>query len=238
MGTTGNVTAVFLQARIDSTRLPGKALLKLRDKTVIEHAMERLGKIGAAYNVLLTDKESFPVLRPYAEKWGFSVFAGPRDDVLARYALALKKYPAHTVIRATGDNPLVSWDLAEKILKYHLKHGGDYSGFLKIPLGMGVEAVRSRALLYAHEHAGDPYEREHVCPFLYRRPEQFLCLRPEITGPLRLPDARITLDTSEDYTFLKHLFRDLYRGQPPGDLDVAAWLKNHSVKPSFSQLAV
>jgi len=219
-GTVG----VFLQARLDSTRLPRKALLPLSGRTVIEHAMSSLRRFGAEVHLLLTDEASYPELEPYAKTCGFVALAGPKDDVLARFALAAHRYPVERIVRATGDNPLVSIELIELLLPLHLEAKADYSAFDGPPIGTGVEIVETGALLSAAERAVDPYEREHVCPYLYRRDREYRIHRPAAPESFRLSDATVTLDTAADYRFLERLYAELYRGEPIDTRRLVEWL--------------
>lgn len=224
MGNAGRLTAVFLQARIDSRRLPGKALLPLAGRTVIDHVMEALKLIDAAWHVLLTDDDSFDALAPHARAAGFDITRGSKNDVLSRYAGAVSHYEADYIIRATGDNPLVSSFLAEEILSRHIAVGADYSGFVGGPLGSGVEVVNTEALLRADREAADPYEREHVTPYIYRRPGAFIIHRPVVPKRFYMPDARITLDTEADYAFIGEVFSDIYTGRPISTEVLLRWL--------------
>ncbi len=207
-------TGVFLQARINSTRLPGKALLPLEGKSVLAHAMESLRWIPAEAYVLLTDKDSAPRLRETARAEGFELFVGPREDVLRRYELAAREYLVETVVRATGDNPLVSSEAARLLLKLHRKEGADYSTFEGLPVGTGVQCVQRSALLEAARLAEERYDREHVCPYIYRHPQRFTVVHPPLPAEYRFPGGRVTLDTREDYRFLQQVYAGLYAGEP------------------------
>ncbi len=226
MGNAGKMTAVFLQARIDSTRLPGKVLLPLAGRTIIDHVMEALKEIEAGRHVLLTDIESFADLEPHATECGFEIFRGPRDDVLSRYAGAISLYKPDYIIRATGDNPLVSSFLAREILSAHIASGAHYSGFSGAPLGTGVEVVDAPVLMRAAKEAKASYEREHVTPFIYRRPREFSIHRPSVPPEFYMPEARVTLDTEEDYRFICRIFSDIYTGRPVPADRLVQWLKS------------
>ncbi len=221
------MTGVFLQVRLDSSRLPRKALLPLAGPVVVEHAMRALNRVKADIHMVVTTEDSFAELAPFAERAGWDIFSGPRDDVLARYVLAARHTGCSRIIRATGDNPLVSADMANRAVLLAENSGADYAGFASLPLGSGVEVIRTRALEEAGEESGDPYEREHVAPFLYRRPERFKVVVPEAPESFRAPDSRITLDTPADYRFLQQLFAELYRGTPLELDTVIPWLKAH-----------
>ncbi len=219
------MTGVFLQVRLDSTRLPGKALLPLEDYTVIEQAMRSLKVVKADIFALLTDSSSAFQLEPLAEKWGYEVFAGDKDNVLKRYADAIEHFSVSTVIRATGDNPLVSGRLANKILDYHLLKNADYSGFTGIPIGTGVEILKAEAILKANSLSDNSYEKEHVSPFLYFRDKEFSIKRVPVSSEYYCPDTRVTLDTEFDYSKIKQIYRQLYRGQPIDIQNLVSWLR-------------
>jgi spore coat polysaccharide biosynthesis protein SpsF len=217
---------VFLQVRLKSSRLPRKALLPLGEMTVIEHAMEGLSRATADVYALLTDEESADELSPVAKKHRFEVFAGPADDVLLRYAQAVRHFGVARYMRATGDNPLVSWETAESLAKTHEEQGADFSGYLGPPLGTGIEITESAAILAADRESTDSYEREHVSPFLYHRPRRFKIHRPWADDKLCLPEAKVTLDTEEDYERIQAIYAALYEGEPIPILALVRWLKN------------
>ena len=205
---------VFLQVRLDSTRLPEKALLELSGKAVVTHAMEALKAVPADVFALLTDRESSEALSEYAAAAGFELFVGPKDDVLKRYAQAISYYRVDTVIRATGDNPLVDGECAARLLELYRRRHVDYSGFYGLPIGTGVECVRAKALLQADRRAATEYEREHVCPYLYNNPHTFIIYRPSAPAECYSPELRVTLDTDRDYRRLHTIFDSLYAGNP------------------------
>jgi spore coat polysaccharide biosynthesis protein SpsF len=145
--------------------------------------------------------------------------------VLRRYALAVRRYRPETVIRATGDNPLVSGKAAELLLEQHLLRGGDYSSFSGLPVGTGVQCARAAALLEADRQARERYDREHVCPYLYRHPQRFTVIHPPLPQKYSFPDGRVTLDTRADYQFLQRLYADLYTGEPIALDDLVTYLR-------------
>jgi spore coat polysaccharide biosynthesis protein SpsF len=223
------MTGLFLQVRLDSTRLPGKAVLPLEDFTVIEQAMRSLMIVNADIFALLTDPSSALQLLPLAEKWGFKIFTGDKDNVLKRFADAIKFYSVSTVIRATGDNPLVSGKLANEILDYHKIKKADFSAFTGLPLGTGVEVLKSKAILQADKLSINPYEKEHVSPYLYYRENEFIIKRVPASAEYYYPDGKVTLDTTDDYYKIKQIYRQLYNGQPIDIQNLVSWLRlNHT----------
>lgn len=209
-------TAVFLQVRISSTRLPGKALLPLAGKPVIVHAMEALRRVPADSYWVVTDQESLPELEHRARSHGFRVFAGDPADVLKRFCDAAVMAGARRIVRATGDNPLVSAWIAEKSLDLHERSGADYAGITGSPLGTGVEVVSAKALQDLNRKTDDPYEREHVTPGLYRNPDRYTIVLEPAPQDLVVQGLSVTLDTGEDYRRLQQVYAALYQGQPIG----------------------
>ena len=221
---------MLLQVRLHSHRLPRKALLPLQGLAVLTHVLRALKGIRVDVYALLTDARSVDALAPLAEPEGFSVFVGPEEDVLARYARAAEQYEVQRIIRATGDNPLVSAKAAEALLAIHERDGYDLSHFLDNPLGTGVEVVEAVALLKAHAQAGDPFEREHITTYLYRHAQEFRVGEIPCPEAWSFPRARLTLDTEEDYALLKELFADLYSGRPIEIEEVVGWLQRHTLR--------
>ncbi|MCL2294530.1 MAG: acylneuraminate cytidylyltransferase [Spirochaetes bacterium] len=207
MGRSGKI-AVFLQARIASTRLPQKTLLQLGSMSIVSNAMRRLKKINANFHVLLTDNESFEALKKEAMQCNFDIMEGPGDDVLKRFTLAIEKYQPHTFIRATADNPLVFYKEAALILERHIEANADHSIFTGMPLGAGVEIVKAEKLLEAESLTKNSYDREHVTPYLYKNSAKYLLNHLKAPDSAWYPEGRITLDTLADYDYLKKIFTE------------------------------
>ena len=210
--------AVILQARLDSSRLPGKTMLPLGGKPLILRVMEALNKIPADLRILACPEDSAEAFAPLAGETGFELFTGPKDDVLARYCLAIERFGTKHITRATGDNPFVFTDSAAAINTEALDLGADYSGYNGLPLGTGVEHVSAAALLQAGKEAFTPFEREHVCPYLYAHPEKFLLHRPLAPMQWQAPEIRLTVDTRDDYEQAQSLYAALSRMETEGTL--------------------
>ncbi|MBN2353431.1 MAG: acylneuraminate cytidylyltransferase [Spirochaetales bacterium] len=223
---------VFLQARIGSTRLPGKALLPLAGRPCLEIVMHALHRVRADVHALLTDEESTPAFRSLAKASGFELFTGPAQDVLARYCLAANEFQVTRVVRATGDNPLVSAELANRNLRLHERLHADLSRFRGAPLGTGVEVVETLALYAANMLSTDPYEHEHVTPYLLRRQERYRVFELPCPPSLLHPTAAVTLDTKDDYERIQRIFGDLYHGKPVKIRRLHRWLLKNDPPPA------
>ena len=194
--------AVILQARINSTRLPGKALMDLDGKPLLVRVMESLAGIRADRYILACDPASEPPFAPLANACGYDLFVGDPDDVLDRYCSAIRTYRPDIVVRATGDNPFVFADAAQAALERFSAQendGASYFGFDGLPYGSGVEILNARDLLDAAERTRDAFDREHVGPALYNHQDRYRCIREPAPAPWRHPAIRLTVDTREDY---------------------------------------
>jgi spore coat polysaccharide biosynthesis protein SpsF len=186
--------------------------------------MASLRRLPAAYHVLVTDESSAGRLRPYARRCGFELFVGPKDDVLQRFVRAGRRFGTDEVVRATGDNPLVSWELARLAVMRRRALDADYFGFDGPPLGTGVEVVRFEALERADRETSSAYDREHVTPYLYTHSELFRIVRETAPAAYCEPNARVTLDTIDDYRYLETAFDALYDGNPVALTRLVRWL--------------
>ncbi|MDR2073287.1 MAG: NTP transferase domain-containing protein [Spirochaetaceae bacterium] len=216
------MTALILQARLDSRRLPGKSLLPLDGEALVFRVMEALAGVPCDLRILACPEDAGGPFLPLAKRAGFELHTGPKEDVLARYCGAIGRFFPHPagdssrIIRATADNPFVFADAAAAIAEESAALGADYGGYAGLPLGAGVEAVSAAALLRAEKEADKDEDREHVCPYLYRRPDLFRLHRP--LAPRCWQDdprrpLRLTVDTPGDYRRAQKLYRDL-NGSP------------------------
>ena len=218
------MTGVLVQVRLGSARLPGKALLPIEGRPVIEHVMRSLRRVPASVHALVTDASSEAVLAAHASRCGFRIFAGPEEHVLERYVLAARCFGVDEIVRATGDNPLVSWELARMAVAERRRNDADFFAYDGPPLGTGVEVVRTAALERALDESTDPYDAEHVSPYLYRNPDRFRCVRLDAPAAYCRAEARVTLDTAEDFARIAAIMREVYDGSPVPVIRLVRWL--------------
>jgi spore coat polysaccharide biosynthesis protein SpsF len=206
--------ALVLQGRLDSNRLPNKSLLTLGGEPLIFRVMEALKTVPCDVHVLACPEDCLDPFGPLAERAGFEIFGGSKEDVLNRYCAALRRFRADRLIRATGDNPFVFADAAAALSREAAALNADYAGYSGLPYGAGVEAVAVEALFRAEREAAARSEREHVCPYLYGHPEWFLLHRPLAPRNWQGPSLRFTVDTWEDYERARFLYKALDREAP------------------------
>ncbi len=204
---------------MSSTRLPGKVLRPLCGGPMILRQIERVRRSRRIDRlvVAISDDRTDDVLSDVLEAGGVEVFRGPLEDVLDRYAGALQaKGPADHVVRLTGDCPLADWRVIDAVIDTHLESGADYTantwGRRTFPKGLDVDVVTSAVLIQAAREAADPYDREHVLPFIYGHPERF-----RLQGHAQAADEgglRWTVDLAEDHDFVAAVYEGLYPADP------------------------
>lgn len=214
-------TGIFLQARLQSTRLPEKILLPLAGVPVLKHCMNSLQLAKADCYVVLTNEQSADKIREITNGTKWDVFVGSDEDVLDRYVQATKQYSVDTVLRATADNPAVSYEIARTLLKREER--APYIHFKDTPVGIGTELLSGGALLFANAKAKRKSDREHVSPYILEMAPDVIHLK--LPAQYRFAGVSITLDTPEDYERLQRLFNDLYKGKPLSLDLVTSWCR-------------
>jgi len=195
----------IIQARMSSSRLPGKVLMDILGKTVLDHVLDRLNKCKLISRIVIattTDSVDDQVF-DYCNKSDTACFRGSRDDVLSRFYECAVKYNADNIIRVTSDNPLVDPVIVDETIKYYLDQGADYAANnLKknFPHGLDVEVISFTALEQSHHEAKNNYELEHVTQFVRHQPNKFKLLNYGCKGDWH--NIRLTLDTEEDYQLI------------------------------------
>ena len=206
---------ILLQARMASTRLPGKALELIVNRPLIEHCLRRLIAAGVARVVLATTAlEEDHVLCDVATRLGVAVYRGSAPDVLARMAKAAEAFDLDPVIRATGDNPAVDIDAPGRVLTAMRELRVDYVCEGGLPVGAAVEGVTRAALLRSAREANGPDDREHVTTWVKRRSDLWNLAFPAPPAPLRRPELRVTVDTPADLAYVRSLYARAGAEQP------------------------
>lgn len=219
---TAHPTVVVVQARMGSTRLPGKVLQDIEGRPLLAWTVAGVQAISSVMKVVVatTIEPQDDVIADLASRLGVDVHRGSVDDVLSRCYDAVASSGAEVVIRQTADNPFPDPRVAAAQAERLVEGGFDYVGIGGWPLGIAAEVCRFTALETAEREASDPTEREHVMPFLYRRPDRFRIGRLDRTDARRRAGApaRFTVDTAADLAFARALAGRLGHG-PPVSID-------------------
>ena len=198
---------IILQARVGSSRLPGKALEAIHGCSMLERCLRRLIAGGVAHVVLATTTlYEDDALAAIAGRLGVPVFRGNVEDVLGRYAGAAEAFDLDPVVRATGDNPAVDIQAAGRVLAELRRTGADFVIEEGLPHGAGVEAMTRSALCHSELVADSAYDREHVTSFIKGHRDVFRLIDLAAPTPLRRPDLHVTVDTFEDLDWVRELY--------------------------------
>ncbi len=209
------VTAI-IQARMGSTRLPGKVLMKLEGKTVLQHVIERVKQADMVNDIIiattLLDHDN-PIVEE-ATKCGVRIYRGSEDDVLSRYYLAAKENRSDVIVRITSDCPLIDPIVVDELVRYYLDNNFDIVTNAgadlfnrTYPRGLDTEVFSFDMLEEAYLNAAKPYQREHVTPYLYERSERVFYYKNNVD----LSKYRWTLDTHEDFQLIAFIYKQLYK---------------------------
>ena len=194
----------IIQARLTSTRLPGKVLLPLGDgRSVLEHVVGRAHEIAGIDLVGVAIPERQPTLRHVLSKMGESYFLGSEDDVLARYHGAAKACDADIIMRLTADCPFFQPTICAQVLGL-VTNGVDYASNVHprtMPRGWDCEVFTRNFLDQAHHRAHTDYEREHVTPWMWK--DNPFTLQAHLSGGGMHALEDCTIDTPGDYERLK-----------------------------------
>ena len=230
LGGTAMTTVAILQARVGSSRLPGKVLADLAGEPVLAHCVARalacasIDEIVVATTTLGDDDPIVELCRARGWRW----FRGSEHDVLDRYYHAAREVNADDIVRLTADCPLNDPTVLTALVQRYRADGADYASTSyprrTFPLGISGEIMRASVLERAWCDDDDPAWREHVTPFIYRHPERF-----RLSGFSCEADYshhRWTLDTPEDFELLRTIFEH-FAGRTPGWRDVLAAAEAH-----------
>jgi spore coat polysaccharide biosynthesis protein SpsF (cytidylyltransferase family) len=222
----------FIQARLGSTRLPGKSMAEIAGRPALQRIVERVATAPGvdAVAVLTTDMPGDAPLRAFCERIDVPCIAGSEQDVLLRFADGIRALQPEAIVRITADCPLADPEVIGRLVAVYrdtdgLDHGAVATGAMapapglcRYPTGLDAEVVRASTLLRADEHATDPFEREHVTPHIWRRPEEFrlaVLQAPEDWGA-----ERWTVDHPRDLDFVRAVYARLGDSKTFGVRDV------------------
>lgn len=230
------MTVAILQARMSSSRLPGKVMKPLAGRPMIERQLERLRRCREDLRLVVatSTEASDDPLAAHLQGIGVDVYRGPLDDVLGRYVGAAQAFAAGDVVmRLTADCPLADPGVIDDCLRLRADLGCDYASNGRnrtYPRGLDVEVFTLAALLRAGREATDPYDREHVTPYLYRYPGLFT--QGELVQARDESHLRWTVDTPEDFAFVERVYDALYATKPDFTSDDIRALPFSHLEPS------
>jgi spore coat polysaccharide biosynthesis protein SpsF len=215
---------IIVQARMTSTRLPGKVLKQVLGKPLLEYQIERLQRVKLADEIVIatTTKATDNPIVELCDRLLMPYFRGSEEDVLARYYGAAKAHHADIVVRVTSDCPLIDPQIIDRVIQYYIKDPDKYdyvsNGLQRTyPRGMDTEIFSFKALNEAFLEATEQPDREHVTPFIHRQPERY-----KLGSVLYADDRsqhRWTVDTPEDFDLIRKILEAIYPQHPEFSLE-------------------
>lgn len=197
---------VIVQARMGSSRLPGKVLQALGDKDVLFYNIERCRAIKGIDRVIVATStlEQDNAIQDWCKTNNVECFRGSESDVLSRYVECSKLYEPDYIVRVTSDCPFVDFEMASDMIEQIKLVKKDIIVLEgQLPRGLAIEVISYETLLYIHEHGQEERHREHVTYYAYEYIEKFKAAYYKVPHNRNFSNLRITLDTIEDYELIR-----------------------------------
>lgn len=229
------MVAIIIQARMGSSRLPGKIMKNLAGHEVLWQVVNRCQKSSADKIIIATTTNAEDdVIERFCVQNNLDYFRGSSENVLERYYLAAKKYKADIVVRITSDCPLIDPGIIDLCLEKFKKNKYDYlsnvvPGDRTFPRGLDVEVFSFSALKRAYQQAKENYEKEHVTPYIWENKKGEFRIGPMIiAGSEYARNYRLTLDYPEDLRLISKIYEVFYReGKIIPVPEALKWLDEH-----------
>ena len=210
---------IIVQARMTSTRLPGKVMKVVCGKPLLEHLIDRLKRVKYADRIVIatTVNDTDNQIVNLCKKLDTLYYRGSEEDVLGRYYEAAVEYGGEVIIRITSDCPVIDPEVVDYLINFFANNIEKYdyvSNTLErsYPKGMDAEITSFDTLKEAHFNAYDPFDREHVTPFIKMRPQQFRLYN--ILYKADMSRYRWTVDTPADLELITKIYDALYYKNP------------------------
>jgi spore coat polysaccharide biosynthesis protein SpsF len=201
--------AAIIQARMGSTRLPGKVLMDLGGQTTLCRVVRRLRRAASLHEIAVatTDSHYDEPIMDVCRKMGLTCVTGSEQDVLDRYFQAVDRLEAEVIVRITSDCPLIDPQLVDQVVHQLVEQKAEFASNVisrTYPRGLDTEAFTREALKRAWELSDQPHQREHVTPLFYERPGLFRTV--SVSGNRDCSQYRWTLDTPEDLCVIRGIY--------------------------------
>lgn len=209
----------IIEARMASSRLPGKVMKPFLGKPMLQFMIERLKRSTLLDGIVVatTTSRSDDVLEDLAESLGVGCYRGSEDDVLMRVLEAAQAFDVDVIVETPGDCPLIDWQILDHVVQHYLDHDDDYvSNNLELTYagGMDVQVFSTEVLADVARRTDDPVDHEHVSLFIYRNPDDYRVRNVAAPPHLNAPDVKCLLDTQADYKLICAVLAALYPETP------------------------
>lgn len=228
---------IIVQARMMSTRLPGKVMQQILGKPMLFYLIERLRSVTSCHGIIVATSHNpkDDAIVNFCNQESLHCIRGSEEDVLSRFYAAAEAFGLETVVRICSDCPLIDPTIIERGLQCFQSKPDNFDYLSNtllrtFPRGMDFEIFQVKALKQAFFEASSLYDKEHVTPFITKHPEQFRLAN--IGQKEDQSDLRLTVDTPEDFELIRRLFEELYPTNNQFTLkDIYAVLKEHTDWP-------
>jgi len=224
-----NVPLIVIQCRINSKRLPFKALYPIAGIPLIVFLFKRLKNTldSRDYRLVLatTKKQEDDILAYWAQEEKIDVIRGQEDNVVSRYNDCLDIFDSDIVVRVTGDNPLTCPNIIKFIIDEMIRLSVDYIQPIDIPYGVGAEVYSSQLIRSLNTKKLNKEEKEHLNLNIINNPDIYLPVFCKINENISRPDIRLTVDTKEDWECINALFTEKEKEQSPWKLSLLEIIK-------------
>lgn len=193
---------IIIQARMGSSRLPGKVLRPIGGRPLLEHVVGRLVLLRhpATVVVATSDLPQDDAIAEFCRTLAVECFRGSEQDVLARYYNCAKQYGFEHIVRLTADNPFTDIEELDRLIDKHLQEANAFThSFEQLPIGVGAEIFSFQALERSQQEGYAPHHREHVDEYLLENPGLFKQGVLEVPSSKNKPELRLTVDTEDDW---------------------------------------
>jgi spore coat polysaccharide biosynthesis protein SpsF len=195
-------TGIILQARMGSSRLPGKILKPIGDRPLLSHIFYRLSYLRYPAQLVLATSElpDDDIVAAFCKKNNVKCFRGSEEDVLERYYQCASQQAFNHIVRITGDNPFLDIEEIDRLIDLHMQEHAAYShSYDALPWGCASEIFTFEAMEQSFLHGRKPHHREHVNEYIQENPDLFSIASLQVPSSKNRPDIRLTVDTQKDY---------------------------------------
>ena len=203
---------IIIQARMGSSRLPGKVLKDFCGKTLLGRILERIGYLAEDMCIVVatSDLHQDDVIKEWCDENSIKCYRGDEKNVLCRYYECAKEFDLKHIVRMTGDNPFPDEEELERLIDYHLKNSMDFSeNFSELPIGVGMEIFTFNALEDSVKYASLPKHFEHADEYILDNLKIYKHGVCRVDREKNFPDIRLTVDTDADYNKACYIFNKL-----------------------------
>lgn len=228
-----------IEARMASSRLPGKILKDVLGKPMLERMVERVRRSRLVQDIVIatTVDPSDQATEDACRAMGVKCFRGSNDDVLLRVLEAAKTHQADLIVELTGDCPVIDPVLIDEVIQFYLDNDYDYASNVlgrSFPRGTEVQVFSVKVLDEVNRITQDPADHEHVSLYIYEHPEKYKLGTIAAPPELQRPGVRLTVDLPQDLELIRQIYQRLYPGNP--DFGIRDILELLDREPHLAQL--